>query len=109
LAETIRRTLLSLLIVAAVLEQIQHGYLFYRPMVESLPFDARTGLWEANTEEEWKAAVANHGGSECSLMSWREFIESGGPEPRSQRDGMLQRLLLVGHFGKVAAECQSRA
>lgn len=99
IAESARRTLLCSVWVDGVLEVVQQGYCQYRPMVESLPFDLRTGLWEANAEEEWQAAVASHGGSESSLVSWAEFIESGGPEPRKSQDGMLQRLLLVTHFG----------
>jgi hypothetical protein len=105
LAESIRRTLIAILTIQVLQEIAQRGYFHYRPMVESLPLDARTGLWEADTEQDWQAAVARHGGAECSLVSWHEFIERAeGPEPRAQYDGMLQRLLLVGYFGKAAAE-----
>lgn len=108
IAESSRRTLIFIAFVEAVLEIMRTGYCRYRPMLESLPFDARTGLWEANTEEEWQAAVANHGGSECSLMSWAEFTERGeGPAPRQEHDGVLQRILLLCYYGKAAAEFQS--
>ncbi|EXJ88849.1 hypothetical protein A1O3_01913 [Capronia epimyces CBS 606.96] len=106
IAESARRTVICATMIRGCMEIVRLGYCYYRPGVESLPFDARTGLWEANTEEEWQAAVARHGGAECSLMSWHEFIESGGSEPRKQHDGMLQRLLLAGHFGRAAAQCQ---
>ncbi|KAL2441889.1 hypothetical protein ABEF95_016800 [Exophiala dermatitidis] len=102
ISESARRTMISIVMIRGIMETVQHGYCYYRPGVESLPFDARTGLWEARTEEEWEAALTMHGGAECSLMSWHEFIESGGPTPRPQYDGMLQRLLLAGHFGKAA-------
>ncbi|KAK5446371.1 hypothetical protein LTS15_009710 [Exophiala xenobiotica] len=102
LAETTRRTIIFALMVEVILEMIYRGFFYYRPMVESLPFDARTGVWEASTEAEWQTAIAEHGGAECSLISWHEFIESGGPEPRKEYDGMLQRLLLIGYFSKAA-------
>ncbi|KIW61557.1 hypothetical protein PV05_01665 [Exophiala xenobiotica] len=109
LAETTRRTIIFALMVEVILEMIYRGFFYYRPMVESLPFDARTGVWEANTEAEWQAAIAEHGGIECSLISWHEFIESGGPEPRKEYDGMLQRLLLIGYFSKAAVVHDAKA
>ncbi|OQV01043.1 hypothetical protein CLAIMM_06460 [Cladophialophora immunda] len=105
-AESARRTLLYVILVDGMVEVAQKGYCHYRPMVESLPFDARTGLWEADTEEEWQAAVAAHGGVESELISWAEFIGIGGPEPRGDYDGMLQRMLLMIQFGRAAADLQ---
>lgn len=105
IAESCRRTLLVLPWISGVMELFQAGYCSYRPFVESLPFDARTGLWEAASEEEWNAALEKHhrnGGlesEESSLVSWCEFIEDGGPSPRPQFDGMLQRLFLVAYYG----------
>ena len=104
LAESARRSLLCVILIDGILEVVQKGFCHYRHMVESLPFDARTGLWEARSEEEWKIAVASHGGAESDLISWSEYIESGGPEPRKEYDGMIQRLLLVIQFGKGAAK-----
>ncbi|KAK6364518.1 hypothetical protein LTS17_012141 [Exophiala oligosperma] len=107
LAETTRRTIIFVIMVEVLLEMVDRGYFYYRPMVESLPFDARTGVWEANTEEEWQAVISEHWeGVDCSLVSWHEFIERGGPEPRKEQDGMLQRLLLVAYFSKDAAMIQ---
>jgi hypothetical protein len=107
-AETARRSLLCVILVDGMLELVEKGYCSYRPMVESLPFDARTDLWEAETEEQWRVAVTSHGGIHSSLMSWSEFIEGGDLAPRKEYDGMLQRMLLVIHFGKAAAELQDR-
>lgn len=113
MAESCRRTLLALQWISGVVELSQSGYCSYRSFVESLPFDARTGLWEAETEEAWNTALARHreaeveAGSttttdtgETSLVSWCEFIESAGPSPRPRFDGMLQRLFLVAYYGK---------
>jgi len=106
IAESCRRTLLVLPWISGVIELFQTGYCSYRPFVESLPFDARTGLWEAASEEEWNAAIEQHRGfhtgelgEESRLVSWCEFIEDGGPSPRPQSDGMLQRLFLVAYYG----------
>lgn len=101
IAESCRRTLLAFQWISGVVELYQTGYCSYRPFVESLPFDARTGLWEAETEEDWNAALERHEDSgESSLVSWCEFIENGGPSPRPQFDGMLQRLFLAAYYGK---------
>ena len=108
-AETARRSLLCIILVDGILEVMEKGYCSYRPLVESLPFDPRTGLWEADSEEEWLAAVACHGGVESSLVSWSEFIESGGQAPRKEYDGTLQRMLLVIHHGKTAADLQDES
>ncbi|KIW68848.1 hypothetical protein PV04_04768 [Phialophora macrospora] len=105
-AESARRSLLCVIFIDGMLEVADKGYCSYRPLVESLPFDARTGLWEAETEEEWLAAVAAHGNTHSSLVSWAEFIESGSMKPRSEYDGAFQRMLLVIHFGKPAADLQ---
>ena len=100
IAESSRRTIIALWWVSGLIEMLRTGYCSYRPFVESLPFDARTGLWEADTAEAWKAALDSHGGDQSDLVSWREFIESGGPHARPRLDGMLQRLLLAAYFGK---------
>jgi hypothetical protein len=107
-AESARRSLLCVILVDGMLELAEKGYCSYRPMVESLPFDARTGLWEAETEEQWRVAVSSHGGIQSSLMSWSEFIEGGDLAPRKEYDGMLQRMLLVIHFGKAGIELQDK-
>ncbi|KIW89485.1 uncharacterized protein Z519_09641 [Cladophialophora bantiana CBS 173.52] len=106
IAESTRRTLLYIILIDGMVEVAQQGYCHYRPLVESLPFDARTGIWEADAEEEWQAAVAAHGGLESRLISWAEFIGIGGPEPRREYDGMLQRMLLIIQFGRAAADLQ---
>jgi hypothetical protein len=106
IAESARRSLLSVILVDGILELFTKGYCTYRPMVESLPFDARTGLWEANSEQEWLDAVARHGAKSSSLISWAEFTEKGDHRPRDQYDGTLQRMLLVIYFGKAAADLQ---
>ncbi|KEF62334.1 uncharacterized protein A1O9_00306 [Exophiala aquamarina CBS 119918] len=106
IAESCRRTVLVLPWISGVIEYFQTGCCSYRPFVESLPFDARTGLWEAATEDEWNAALECHTGpgpgepdNESSLVSWCEFIEDGGASPRPRFDGMLQRLFLVAYYG----------
>jgi hypothetical protein len=102
IAETCRRTILAIVHLQGCLDILHCGYTTYRPFVETLPFDARTGVWEADSQEEWQIAITQHGGQETSLLSWHEFIESGGAMPRRDYDGMLQRLLLAAHFGREA-------
>lgn len=106
-AESARRSLLCIILVDGMMELAQKGYCSYRPLVESLPFDARTGLWEAETEGDWLAAVSEHGEAQSNLISWAEFIEIGGPGPRLRYHGVLQNMLLVIHFGKAAADLQN--
>jgi len=109
-AESIRRTMLAAVMIRGLDEALENGVCVYRPFVESLPFDLRSGLWEAATEQEWQDALASHhGGQHSQLMSWHEFIESGGPEPRPEYDGMLQRILLVAYHGTKALQPSRRS
>lgn len=102
IAETTRRTMIALAVVSGIAQVLQTGVCSYQPFVEALCFDARTGLWEAETEAAWHQAANHHGTGfgETSLVSWSEFIECGGAAPRQQHDGMLQRFLLACYFGK---------
>jgi hypothetical protein len=44
-------------ILLAVYSSLKRGYTIHSLCVEALPFDLRTQLWDARTEEEWEVAA----------------------------------------------------
>lgn len=57
-SESVRRTILVCNILLAVYSSLKRGYTIHSLCVEALPFDLRTQLWDARTEEEWEIAAA---------------------------------------------------
>ncbi|KAI1747349.1 hypothetical protein F4782DRAFT_425474 [Xylaria castorea] len=71
-AESVRRTLLVCNILLSVYEVLKRGYAIRHLCIEALPFDLRTQLWKADTEESWRAA-ASYNGCAPPLVSFRQF------------------------------------
>lgn len=69
-AESVRRTLLVCNILLSVYGVLRRGYAVHSVCIEALPFDRRTQLWDANSEDSWKAAARD-----CTppLVSFRQF------------------------------------
>jgi len=104
-AESARRTMIASYLIRGTFYALKRGYCDYQFFIESLPFDSRTGLWTAMSEEEWQSAlVRRHGGVPTVLTSFREFIESSGPTPRLQGQEMFQKMLLVVYHGSKALD-----
>ncbi|RFN44539.1 hypothetical protein FIE12Z_11253 [Fusarium flagelliforme] len=57
-SENVRRTIMVCNILLAVYSSLKRGYTIHSLCVEALPFDLRTQLWDARTEEEWEVATA---------------------------------------------------
>jgi len=57
-SESVRRTIMVCNILLAVYNSLKRGYTIHSLCVEALPFDLRTQLWDAQTEEEWEVAAA---------------------------------------------------
>ncbi|KAI0490407.1 hypothetical protein F4859DRAFT_7162 [Xylaria cf. heliscus] len=72
-AESVRRTLLICNILVGVYEVLKHGYAVRHLCIETLPFDMRTQLWEADTEESWRAAASYNHTCAPPLVSMRQF------------------------------------
>jgi hypothetical protein len=75
-----------------------------------LPFDIRTGLWTARSEDEWEALLAKddkqHGLNQAStdLVSFHEFATSFARVPFDPGTDSFQRLLLTAHHGMEPVE-----
>lgn len=97
LAESVRRTIIVGFIIGCAYQHLQLGFIWHKLFVESLPFDARPGLWCAESSEEWCALV---GEDVCErLTSFHDFSVSNTHESDSKVDPFA-RLILVAHHGK---------
>ena len=76
-----------------------NGYVEYEPYFESIPFDPRAGLWEAQNEQDWTQLISRHGGDHTILKSYHEFIEAEGLHMSPAEDGRFQRLLFASYHG----------
>ncbi|KAI0456792.1 hypothetical protein F5B21DRAFT_125259 [Xylaria acuta] len=72
-AESVRRTLLVCNILLGVYGVLRRGYAVRHLCIETLPFDMRTQLWEANTEDSWRAAASYNIDCDPPLVSFRQF------------------------------------
>lgn len=70
-SETIRRTIMICNILLGVYSSLRRGYAVHSLCVEALPFDMRTELWFAESEESWTSAALNAPGP--SLVTCRQF------------------------------------
>jgi len=79
----------------------KHGYCSNWLYMESLPFDARPGLWMAESPQAWIAAAQARSGKEVGewLNSYHEFAEAfRGPTPDFCGDAFLT-LVAFAHNG----------
>lgn len=97
LAESVRRTIIVGFIIGCAYQHLRMGFIWHKLFVESLPFDARPGLWCACSSEEWCALV---GEDVCErLTSFHDFSVSNTHESDSKVDPFA-RLILVAHHGR---------
>lgn len=85
-AESVRRTLLVCNILLSVYGVLRRGYAVHAVCIEALPFDMRTQLWDANSEDSWKAAALD-----CTtpLVSFRQFKSLQQPTSNSPFENLL--------------------
>ncbi|KAI0443570.1 hypothetical protein F4803DRAFT_307564 [Xylaria telfairii] len=90
-AESVRRTLLVCNILLGVYGVVRRGYAVRHLCIETLPFDMRTRLWEAETEESWREAASYN---ECAppLVSFRQFKSQ---QQSSPSDSPFESLLYL--------------
>ncbi|KAI1181830.1 hypothetical protein F5B17DRAFT_444731 [Nemania serpens] len=86
-AESVRRTLLVCNILLSVCGALRRGYAVHAVCIEALPFDMRTQLWDANSEDSWKAAAAN---CTAPLVSFRQFKSLREPTNDSPFESLLR-------------------
>ncbi|KAL6924176.1 hypothetical protein FSST1_001450 [Fusarium sambucinum] len=73
-SESVRRTIMVCNILLAVYSSLNRGYAMHSLCVEALPFDVRTHLWDAETEEEWEVGASRTTG--LSLVTLSQFTAS---------------------------------
>jgi hypothetical protein len=88
-SESVRRTIMMCNILLAVYSSLKRGYAMHSLCVETLPFDVRTQLWDAGTEEEWEVGTSSTTGP--SLVALSQFTAS----KRASMDGWRFENLLV--------------
>lgn len=98
-AESIRRSMFSAIMIRGLWYAAAHGYVYYEPFFESIPFDPRAGVWEAETEEDWNQRIRERGGGHTKLKSYHEFIETSGLKLKLEEDGAFQRMLFICYNG----------
>lgn len=102
LAESVRRTIIIGYVIGCAYQHVRLGYIWHKLFVESLPFDARPGLWSAQSPQAWSSVA---GEKVCSkvgeqLTSFHDFSVS---YPHVSWDALrdpFTRLILVVHYGK---------
>ncbi|QPC64445.1 hypothetical protein HYE67_006676 [Fusarium culmorum] len=73
-SESVRRTIMVCNILLAVHSSLKRGYAMHSLCVEALPFDVRTHLWDAETEEEWEVGASRT--TSPSLATLSDFAAS---------------------------------
>ena len=96
IAESVRRSILISYLIRRVYCATRMGNHVHTLFVESLPFDFRTSLWEAQSADAWASLVSGR----CpSMVSYREYVNEytqGRIDPRR----LFETLLLVACQGK---------
>lgn len=100
--ESTRRTILTAHIFTCIFFRHQYEPSANKVRMEALPFDARIGLWQAETPQAWIAAAGERRGQDVKteLVSWHEF-STGCPTISMETDGdMFLSMMLVSHNGR---------
>ena len=100
IAESVRRSILVSYLVRRVYCATRIGNHVHTLFVESLPFDSRTSLWEAQSADAWGLLTS---GSRPAMVSYREYVSEytqGQVDPRR----LFETLLVVASQGKKEVE-----
>ena len=101
--ESTRRTILVAHILTCVYFSEKYNHPSKKLRMEALPFDARAGLWLAESSQAWiSAAGAKRGGDvQTELVSWHEFSNARPRLPMGSDDDIFLAMMLVAHNGKA--------
>lgn len=77
LAESIRRTIIIAHIVCSTFSFKQRSYSVRTPFIEALPFDLRSSLWDASSEEVWQQQASQEPVEMVSLREYSDMLVSG--------------------------------
>ncbi|KAK9321578.1 transcription factor gsfR2 [Lipomyces orientalis] len=103
LAESVRRTVIISHVLQGTYSLARRKYSIRTPFVDALPFDVRTSLWEAQSEEAWEEAAFN---AQLPLVSLHEYTDI--LEIRPVLEGSLfEGLILAACKGKETSSSNS--
>lgn len=91
-SENVRRTIIVCNLLLGVHSSLRNGYTIHPLCIQALPFDARTGLWDAQSEAAWMATAKRIPGPDLVTLSHFTRLErptSGGSEPTQFEDLLL--------------------
>ncbi|KAF7589577.1 hypothetical protein BBP40_004156 [Aspergillus hancockii] len=74
--ESVRRTIIVAFMLRSVYSLLKRGYSVRTPFVDSLPFDVRTSLWDADPET-WEGSTSDALQNMVSLYQYSSMLESG--------------------------------
>lgn len=90
-SENVRRTIMVCNVLLGVYSSLRRGYTMHPLCVEALPFDARTGLWDAQSEAAWMATAQRIPGPYLVTLSHFTGLKrpTGGGSESTQFEDLL--------------------
>jgi hypothetical protein len=92
-SENVRRTIMICNVLLGVYSSLSRGYTMHPLCVEALPFDARTGLWDAQSEAAWMATAKRIPGP--YLVTLSHFTRLKHPTGDGSESTQFEDLLLL--------------
>lgn len=99
-AESVRRTIIVGFMLRSVYSLKKRNYSVRTPFVDSLPFDLRTSLWDADSHEVWDNHHLDSSHYMVSLRQYSTMLENGQVHGVST----FGSLILAACKGKAASE-----
>ncbi|RAO72518.1 uncharacterized protein BHQ10_008530 [Talaromyces amestolkiae] len=75
--ETVRRTIVFSHLVIAAFSFLSRGYACRTPFIDALPFDGRTYLWDARSEQDWAKYSTQRDFPMVSVIEYADLVQSG--------------------------------
>ena len=75
--ETVRRTIVFSHLVIAAFSFLARGYACRTPFIDALPFDGRTYLWDARSEQDWAKYSTKQDFPMVSVIEYADLLQSG--------------------------------
>ncbi|EED14236.1 conserved hypothetical protein [Talaromyces stipitatus ATCC 10500] len=87
--ETVRRTIVFSHLVIAAFQFLTRGYACRTPFIDALPFDGRTYLWDARSEQDWAKYSTQSDFPMVSVIEYADLLQSGRALCFSSFEGLI--------------------
>jgi hypothetical protein len=87
--ETVRRTIVFSHLVIAAFSFLTRGYACRTPFIDALPFDGRTYLWDARSEQDWAKYSTQRDFPMVSVIEYADLLQSGRALCFSSFEGLI--------------------